>query len=65
MRVDVVDVVGRKTGIRDRVADAADDGFAVRARAGAVERVCHLAAARQYAEDFCPTCGGGWVALQH
>src|SRR5262249_2784732 len=46
MRVDVVDIIGSKTGVRDGVTDAADDGLAVGARAGAVERIRHLAAAR-------------------
>src|SRR5262249_56269857 len=38
VRVDVVDIVGGKTGVRDGVTDAADDGLAVGARAGGVER---------------------------
>src|SRR5262249_31420410 len=54
MRIDVVDVVGREAGILDGVADAADDSLAVGARAGAMEGIRHLAAARQYAEDFRP-----------
>src|SRR2546430_17195395 len=65
MRVDVVDVVGGKTGVRDGVTDAADDGLAVGARAGAVERIRHLAAARQYAENPRAACNGGVVALEH
>src|SRR5258708_18474079 len=65
MWVDVVDVVGAKTGIRDGVTDAADDGLAVGARAGAVERIRHLAAARQHAENLRAACNGGVVALEH
>ena len=46
MRVDVVDLVGREAGIGDRRPHGADDGAAIRVRAGAVEAVRPLAAAR-------------------
>src|SRR5262249_21890959 len=65
MRVDVVDIIGSKPGVRDGVTDAADDGLAVGARAGAVERTRHLAAARQHAEDLRPASNGGFVVLEN
>src|SRR5215510_7122790 len=65
MRVDVVDIIGGKTGIHDGVTDAADDGLAVGARACAVERIRHLAAAGQHAEDLRPARNGGFVVLEN
>src|SRR5262249_39589406 len=65
MWVDVVDIIGGKTGIRDGVTDAAVDGLAVGARAGGVERTPHLAAARQHAEDLRPARNGGFVVLEN
>src|SRR6516164_3498060 len=65
MRIDVVDIVGSKPGVRDGVTDAADDGLAVGAGAGAVERIRHLAAAGEHAENLRPACNGGLVILEH
>src|SRR6185436_2089064 len=65
MRVDVVDVLGQEPGILDGAADASDDRLAVGARAGAVERVRHLAAAGENAEDVRAARDGGIVALEH
>ena len=65
VRVDVVDVVGREACIGDGVADAADDRLAVRARAGAVERIRHLAAALDHTEDFRAARDGVVQAFEH
>ncbi len=65
MRVDVVDLLRRHPGIRERIAHAADDRLAVGARAGAVERVGKLAASGDHAQDLRAARGSGFEALQH
>src|SRR5262245_42916539 len=64
-RIDVVDVVGREAGVGDVVADAADDRLAVGTRAGAVERVRHLAATFEDAQDGRAACLGVIEAFEH
>ena len=65
VRVDMVDLLRLEAGIGQRLAHAADDRLAVRARAGAVERVGQLAAAGQHAEDLRATGNRGLIALEH
>jgi hypothetical protein len=51
VRVYVIDVVGRQPGIRQCIADAADDRFAIRTGTRAVEGVRHLAGAFHHAQN--------------
>ena len=65
VRVDVIDVLGRDAGVRERIVHAADDRLAVGARSRAVEGVRHLAAAFEHAEDFRAARLCGFEAFQH
>ncbi len=63
--VDVVDFLGFQIGIRDRLADAADDRLAVGTRSRTVERVRALAAAGNDAADLRPARVRCLKAFQH
>src|SRR5262245_20252396 len=65
MRVNVVYVVWRQTGVVDRVGYAANDRLAVRARPGTMKGIRHLATTFDHAEDLCSARLGRVVAFQY
>ena len=65
MGVDVVDLIRRHAGVRQRLLDAADDRFAVGARSGAMKGIGELAAAGQHAEDRRAARHCRFIAFEH